>query len=70
MTINLIKLCEFKCNIIIPLVKIELNLFSRKKMQILKQMAIKTWLLFGNVNVLTYTSPGGHDDLNIFPVNS
>ena len=65
MTINLIKLCEFKCNIIIPLVKIELNLFL-----ILKNMAIKTSLLFGNVNVLTYTSPGGHDDLNIFPVNS
>ena len=39
-------------------------------MQILKNMAIKTWLLFGNVNVLTYTSPGGHDDLNIFPDNS
>ena len=65
MTINLIKLCEFKCNIIIPLVKIELNLFL-----ILKNMAIKTSLLFGNVNVLTYTSPGGHDDLNIFPDNS
>ena len=57
-------------SVIIPLVKIELILFSRKKMQILKNMAIKTWLLFGNVNVLTYTSPGGHDDLNIFPDNS
>ena len=57
-------------SVIIPLVKIELILFSRKKMQILKNMAIKTWLLFGNVNVLTNTSPGGHDDLNIFPDNS
>ena len=57
-------------SVIIPLVKIELILFSRKKMQILKNMAIKTWLLFGNVNVLTYTSLGGHDDLNIFPDNS
>ena len=53
------------------MVKIELNLFSsKKKMQILKNMAFKTWLLFGIVNVLTYTSPGGHDDLNIFPDNS
>ena len=35
-------------------------------------MAIKTLTLpnFGNVNVLTYTSLGGHDDLNIFPDNS
>ena len=63
------KLCEFKCNNSIGQNRIN-SIFKKKKMQILKNMAIKTWLLFGNVNVLTYTSPGGHDDLNIFPDNS
>ena len=69
MTINLIKLGEFKFNNSIGQNRIK-SIFKKKKMQVLKNMAIKTWLLFGIVNVLTYTSPGGHDDLNIFPDNS
>ena len=67
MTINLIKLGEFKLNNSIGQNRIK-SIFKKKK--ILKNMAIKTRLLFGIVNVLTYTSPGGHDDLNIFPDNS